>query len=297
MKTSKISATIDELCNLFGNTRQAYYQSIRFKEQQAYELEIVLQLVVKIRIKQPRIGGRKLYKLLKGEFVKHEFKIGRDAFFDILGENNLLIKSRKKRRVITTMSFHWLRKYPNLIVNFTATAANQLWVSDITYIETASAIGYLSLITDAYSRKIVGWYLCETLKAEGSIKALNMALRQEELSETLIHHSDRGIQYCSNDYVKILKNNNITISMTENSAPRENAIAERVNGILKDEWFYDFVLKDLKEARIKLEQVVSIYNAERPHMSIDYLTPEQAHNMQGEIKRSWKNYYKQEKSP
>jgi len=293
---SKISATIAELCNLFGNTRQAYYQGIRFTEHQAYELEIVFQLVIKIRKKQPRIGGRKLYKLLKESFVKHKFKIGRDAFFDILRENNLLIKSRKKRRIITTMSFHWLRKYPNLTVNFTATSSGQLWVSDITYIETATAIGYLSLITDAYSRKIIGWYLSETLKASGSVKALNMALSQEELSEKLIHHSDRGIQYCSNDYVKILRKNNITISMTENSAPRENAVAERVNGILKDEWFYDFVLNDLKEARIKLEEVVAIYNAERPHMSIDYLTPEQAHNMQGEIKRAWKSYYKQGKS-
>ena len=251
--------------------------------------------MLKIRERKPRCGGRKLYKELKNKFILHNIKFGRDAFFDILRSRNLLVKKRKNR-TITTMSFHWLRKYSNLIKDFKATSANQLWVSDITYIETIAQVCYLSLITDGYSRKIVGWHLSSDLKAEGSIKALKMALRQKQVSTELIHHSDRGVQYCSESYVSILKNNNILISMTENGDPRENAIAERVNGILKDEWLIDLVLSDLKEARKVIAETIDIYNTERLHMSIDYLTPEQAHQMQGDIKKWWKSYHKKQES-
>lgn len=291
MKDSHSSATIEELCKLFGKTRQAYYKKLRFKELQQYSTEIILQLVLKIRERKPRCGGKKLYKELEKDFALHGFKVGRDAFFDILREHNLLVKKRKNRTK-TTMSFHWLRKYSNLIKDKNITCANQLWVSDITYIVVASGVLYLSLITDAYSRKIVGWYLSVDLKSYGSFEALKMAIRNENITKELIHHSDRGVQYCSNVYVELLQKNNIFISMTENGDPRENAIAERVNGILKDEWLNDLVLIDLEEARAKIEEIINIYNTERLHLSLDYLTPEQAHQMQGEIKRTWKSYYK-----
>jgi len=251
-------------------------------------------LVHKIRKRKPRCGGKKLFKELENKFTLYDLKLGRDAFFDILRANNLLIRKRKKR-INTTMSFHWLRKYPNLIENWEAITPNQLWVSDITYVETALEVTYLSLITDAYSRKIVGWHLSSNLKAEGSIKALNMALTKEKPKGKLIHHSDRGIQYCSNAYVKILNKKNIKISMTQSGNPKENAIAERVNGILKEEWLNDLVLDDLHDARKKIKNIIKIYNTERLHTSIDYLTPEQAHKKNGKIKRQWKTYYKKRK--
>ena len=295
MKSSHSSATIEELCKLFGKTRQAYYKKLRFKKLQQYSIEIILQLVLKIRKRKPRCGGKKLYKELQKDFTLHKFKIGRDRFFDILREYNLLVKKRKNS-TRTTMSFHWLRKYSNLIKDIEVTSANQLWVSDITYIVIASGVVYLSLITDAYSRKIVGWYLSVDLKTYGSLNALRMAIDNEQPAKGLIHHSDRGVQYCSAAYVEILQQNNILISMTENGDPRENAIAERVNGILKDEWLNDLVLANLTKARAKIEEIINIYNTERLHLSLDYLTPEQAHQMQGEIKRSWKTYYKEQKS-
>ena len=295
MKNKHSSLPVGELCKLFGKSRQAYYQNIRFESDKQYMIEIVLQLVTKIRKRKPRCGGRKLYIELKKDLISLNIKLGRDGLFDILREHEILIKKRKTR-IITTMSFHWLRKYPNLIKNLELTSANQLWVSDITYIETATQIGYLSLITDGYSRKIVGWNLSSSLKAEGAIKALDMALFYEQLAKEMIHHSDRGIQYCSEAYVKKLKQNNISISMTQNGDPRENAIAERVNGILKDEWLNDLVLADLDEAREKIKEIINIYNTERLHMSLDYSTPEQAHQKQGEIKRCWKIYYKKQEN-
>lgn len=292
MRDSDSSVTIDELCKLFDKSRQAYYQNLRFTEQDVFNEEIILQFVSKVRHLKPRCGGRKLHIELKKDFISRGIKVGRDAFFNILRDNNLLIK--KRRTQCTTMSFHKFRKYSNLIKDLEILSSNKLWVSDITYIQTAKEVVYLSLITDAYSRKIVGWYLSDNLTALGSVRALQKAISTEELKSGLIHHSDRGIQYCSNAYVKILKQNNISISMTENSDPRENAIAERINGILKDEWLKDLVLEDLEDAREKIEAIINIYNTNRLHMSIDYLTPEQAHQMSGEIKKCWKSYYKNE---
>jgi len=229
---------------------------------------------------------------LKAEFVKHEFKIGRDAFFDILGENNLLIKSRKKRRVITTMSFHWLRKYPNLIVNFTATAANQLWVSDITYWKIKESFIYISFITDVYSHKIVGFHVAETLETIKALKKALSDLRSESHSQ-LVHHSDRGVQYCSHKYVKLLQDNDVKISMTESGDPLENAVAERINGIIKEEYLQDYMVRNIKEAKQVLKFVVGLYNEERPHNSISNLVPNQVHeNKNIKTERLWKNYYK-----
>jgi putative transposase len=275
---------------LLGYSRQAYYQQKKHSEKESLQHDLLINEVLKIRKIQKRLGGRKLLHMLERFIQEHHISIGRDAFFDLLSERKLLVRKRKRRKPITTFSDHWMRKYPNLIEGFYPTAPNQLWVSDITYIVLVNCFAYLSLITDAYSRKIVGFYLSMDLSAEGCIKALNMALSNNPVLGKLIHHSDRGSQYCCSDYVKILNDIYIKISMTQNGDPKENAIAERVNGILKDE-LLDKVYLDYKQAVKGVAVAISTYNHQRPHGSIDYLTPYEAHFMSGELKRRWKNYY------
>jgi transposase InsO family protein len=275
---------------LLGYSRQAYYQQKKQSEKESLQHDLLINEVLKIRKIQKRLGGRKLFHKLERFIQEHHISIGRDAFFDLLSERKLLVRKRKRRKPITTFSDHWMRKYPNLIEGFFPTAPNQLWVSDITYIVLVNCFAYLSLITDAYSRKIVGFYLSMDLSAEGCIKALNMALNNNPVLGKLIHHSDRGSQYCCSDYVKILNDIYIKISMTQNGDPKENAIAERVNGILKDE-LLDKVYLDYKQAVKGVAVAISTYNHQRPHGSIDYLTPYEAHFRSGELKRRWKNYY------
>ena len=239
----------------------------------------------------PKLGGRKLLELIKPR-LPPELSIGRDSFFDFLRRHGLLV-GKRRRRVKTTYSNHWLRKYPNLIKEFIPIRSSQLLVSDITYIETGAGFVYLNLITDAYSRKIVGWAIGETLEAKYTIEALRMALRQvPKGTEGLIHHSDRGVQYCCGDYVKILNKYQVQISMTENGDPRENAVAERVNGILKDEWLNQMKLKSVEDAIKEIKRIVQIYNNCRPHASLNMKTPEYAHSQSGEFKKHWKTYYK-----
>ena len=252
---------------------------------------MIISFVDNKRVLMPKIGTRKILHLIKKE-LPEEFHIGRDAFFDLLRDNHRLIR-RKRTHVKTTDSNHWLYKYPNLIRNFIASKPNQLWVSDITYIRTKQGFMYLFLITDAYSRKIIGWSLGDTLEAKHAVNALKMALRQLPDSHgELVHHSDRGIQYCSSVYVKLLQKKHIKISMTENGDPLENAIAERVNGILKEEWINDMIINGLKDAERKINKVIITYNSARPHSSLNNMTPEMAHNQSGELKRLWRNYYK-----
>lgn len=239
---------------------------------------------------QPRIGTRKLVVLLQGFIKQHGIKLGRDGLFDLLREHQLLIRKRK-RTVQTTFSKHWYQKYPNLIRQYEPLAPNLLWVSDITYITLADGFAYLSLITDAYSRKIVGYYLSSTLEAIGCINALQMALGGCHDHSQLIHHSDRGVQYCSSNYVDLLKSKQIKISMTENGDPLENALAERVNGILKEE-LLDQKYPDYKTAQQSVAKAIIIYNGLRPHSSCNMLTPQIAHLQAGVLKKHWKNYYK-----
>lgn len=280
-------------CCLLGITRQAYYQHFWNQEASSFEQDLVVSEVRKIRRLQPSIGGRKLYCMLQGFLIEHQIKLGRDALFDLLAAHQLLIRKRK-RRITTTQSYHWFRRYPNLIKNITPLSKNQLWVSDITYYKTTTGFAYISFITDAYSRKIVGHHVANTLEAIHTIKALEMAIKQADSPlNNLIHHSDRGIQYCCNDYVKLLQDNNINISMTENGDPLENAIAERVNGIIKEEFLSHYSPKNHSEIMELLNQSVSIYNTQRPHMSCNMLTPEDVHQNNLPVERVWKNYYKQ----
>ncbi|MBD0289272.1 MAG: IS3 family transposase [Flavisolibacter sp.] len=276
-------------CSLSGYTRQAYYQHIHAIQKEALQAELLIQEVVCIRKTQKKVGARKLLVMMEGFLKTHYITIGRDAFFELLREQGLLIRKTKRSKPQTTWSHHWLKKYSNLVRDFIPTAANQLWVSDITYIHVGASFAYLSLITDAYSRKVVGFYLSEDLSAKGCIAALKMALNDKGAIEKLIHHSDRGVQYCSADYVALLEKRSINISMTQNSDPLENAIAERVNGILKEELLEE-VYASFNEARQAVAIAISTYNYQRLHASIDMLTPAEAHLKTGILKRHWKNY-------
>lgn len=295
MKSNFSHIGLAKLCGWFGITRQAYYQNNWDGISTTIEEDLVIQKVKEIRRNHPRIGTRKLYEMLLPFMLEHQIKMGRDALFAMLSANQMLVR-RRKRRIQTTNSFHWLRKYPNLIRNFSLTAPNQLWVSDITYwkINTGEHL-YISFITDAYSHKIVGYQVADTLEAIESIHALQMALSAlgAESHLNLIHHSDRGIQYCSHAYVKLLQDYNIKISMTENGDPLENAVAERINGIIKDEYLEAYEINCLKDAQELLKEVVELYNNERPHMSISNLTPNHIHFSKTPIKieKLWKNYY------
>jgi len=281
---------LSSLCSLLGYTRQAFYGYQKHRLLQHYQDEIVIQEVLKHRILQPCVGTRKLLIMMKDFAKEHQFDMGRDNFFNLLREHKLLIRKRK-RKAQTTFSKHMFWKYKNLITELKPLSPNLLWVSDITYIGTSDCFSYLSLVTDAYSRRIIGFYLSPTLEAIGPVKALEMAFTDAGDISNLIHHSDRGVQYCCYEYVKILTSKNARISMTENGDPLENALAERINGILKDELLkerYD----DFKKAEISIARAVLTYNSLRPHSSCDMLTPDVAHQREGLLKKHWKSYYK-----
>lgn len=220
----------------------------------------------------PRLGTRKLYHLLKEDFRTHHLKVGRDQLFRILRVNHLLVHPRKSYHK-TTNSKHWLRKHKNLIQNMSIDHPEQVWVADITYIPTKEGHNYLSLITDAYSRKIMGFHLAEDLKTDGPLKALKMALRNRLFNGSIIHHSDRGLQYCSYEYQKLLAENLMSSSMTESYDPYQNAIAERINGILKDEFNLQQGFREHSIAGKVIKESIEIYNTERPHFSCELLTP------------------------
>jgi transposase InsO family protein len=229
--------------------------------------------MVKVERKvQSRVGGRKLHEALQPSFVAADLKIGRDYLFDILREHNMLIKP-KKTTCRTTYSYHRFYTYKNLVKNMTVTRPNQVWVSDITYIRTVSGFCYLALITDMYSRKIVGYDLSDSLELAGCLRALQKALKAARPATGLVHHSDRGFQYCSNQYVDQLKKHGIQISMTEENHCYENAIAERVNGILKDEFYLDQCFYSTGHAYNAAKYAIEIYNSKRLHLSLGYKTP------------------------
>ena len=295
MKTNFSYIGLANLCGWFGVTRQAYYQNSWKAVDISIEEDLILKEVHEIRKYHKRMGTRKLYGKLQSFMLEHQIKMGRDALFDLLSVNHLLVRKRK-RRIQTTQSFHWLRKYPNLIKDFTPTAPNQLWVSDITYWKINESFVYISFITDAYSHKIVGFHVANTLESIETIQALKMAIsgliEKPDNHFQLAHHSDRGVQYCHHKYVKLLQDNNIKISMTESGDPLENAIAERVNGIIKEEYLQDYTVKNIKEAKKVLNFVIKLYNEDRPHNSISNLFPSQVHEENLKTKRLWKNYYK-----
>lgn len=287
---------MENICALFGVTRQAFYDAQKQEQKTSIAHAIVLCLVKELRAIMPMLGTRKILGELAAPLKEHGIKIGRDQLFDLLAFHGLLIR-RRRRMVKTTDSHHWLKKYPNLTKGILLGAPEQLWVSDITYIRTMQGFSYLSLITDAYSRKIVGYELYPTLETIGSLEALKMAVAsRKRKTGRLIHHSDRGIQYCSAAYVEVLNNESIDISMTQSGSPYENALAERMNGILKNEFYPNRVYQNHKEAKKNIAKNVLTYNTRRPHSSLDYLTPDQAHEKSGQLKKRWKNYPRRKKT-
>ena len=292
MKDNYQHVGLSRFCRLLGISRQAYYQHFWTQSSISTEQELVLKEVKRIRSNHRYLGTRKLYEMIQPFLLEHQIKMGRDALFDLLADNKMLVR-RKKRRIYTTNSFHWLKKYPNLIKDFIPNAINQVWVSDITYWKINNNYSYISFVTDAYSHKIVGHHVAETLEALQSVQALKMALsglRGE--ANNLCHHSDRGIQYCSEEYTQLLKEYKIKISMTETGDPLDNAIAERVNGIIKNEYLCNYKVSTIDEARKALDFAIKLYNTERPHMSNGNLTPQQIHTDNIKTERLWKNYYK-----
>ncbi len=285
---------METLCGLLGYSKQAYYKRIGTLGQHHLEESLVIDLVKQKRKIWKKGSGRNLHAALQEDFKRHKIKLGRDKFFEFLGRNQLLIPN-KRRRARTTFSYHHFHKYANLIKGLCPISPNQVIVSDITYIwlEGTQRFSYLFLITDMYPRKILGYCLSEDLKTNSAIKALKMALKNMSCIESSIHHSDRGIQYCSYNYTDLLHEHGILISMTENGDPLENPIAERINRTIKEEFTEEKTLSfsNFEEAKRKIAQYIKFYNEERPHRSIEMLTPAKAYLRTGALTRKWKTYY------
>lgn len=272
-----------------GYSPQAYHKKQKRNVIQLSNEYLILQQIDTIRKQQPRCGGRKLLIMLQPFFAQHNITMGRDIFFDLLKRNKLLVR-KTKRCVFTTNSKHHFHRYPNLVKGFVPLKAHELWVADITYIPLTERFAYLFLITDAYSRKIVGFHVSDDMKVGSATLALKKALAQKPPETIVIHHSDRGIQYCSTEYVALLQQHHSMISMTQNGDPYENAIAERLNGILKGELInrhYDTV----DNASNHIARCITIYNYKRRHSSLNWQIPDDVHKQQGPQIRRWKNYY------
>ncbi len=271
-------------CQLFGYSKQAYFKSLSTRRVRETNSLHIKHAVLEVRAQMPRLGTRKLKYILNNT----DTFISRDKLFDILREEGLLITKRKKYTV-TTNSKHWMRKYPDLRKELNVHRPEQLWVADITYLDTNGTNSYLHLITDAYSKKVVGYALTDNMETSSTLRALKMAIRGRHYPKTiLMHHSDRGLQYCSKLYTEHLRKNGITISMTENGDPYENAVAERINGILKDEFGLGQRIDDIAQARRLTRESINTYNTLRPHLSCQLLTPEQMHRQQKVKVKTWK---------
>ena len=274
------------VCWQLGYSKQAYYKTKKLNLTKLNDQAKVKQRVLSIRATMPRIGTRKLYYLLQEAFKSDGIKMGRDSLFRLLKEEHLLIQ-KKRKYTITTDSKHFMFKHPNLVKELVVKRPEQVWVADITYIPVAKGFNYLHLITDAYSKKIVGYEMCDNMTTISTQKALKMALKGRLYHDKLIHHSDRGLQYCSALYTGLLKENNIDISMTIDGDPYENAVAERVNGILKDEFGLSDPISTPYEAEKMVRQAVEIYNTQRPHLSNHYVTPMKMHEQSQIVPKLW----------
>jgi transposase InsO family protein len=273
----KLPVTISMLCEKVCMSRQNYYKGKRMRKTRTINDELIVSLVRQERALQPRLGGRKLYYLLKPKLEEEGVLIGRDRFFALLARNDLLLEPLPKAPR-TTNSRHTLPIFRNLLATEQLDRSNQGWVSDITYIRTDEGFIYLSLIMDAWSRKIVGYHAADTLETEGCLKALEKALIELPVGSYPIHHSDRGSQYCSHLYTQKLMEHGLKISMTEVLHCYENAQAERVNGILKQEYGLGKSFRNKSQALISVDQAIKLYNTRRPHLSLNYRTPEEVHS-------------------
>jgi transposase InsO family protein len=299
MKECKPGTNLVQLTGLLGFTRQSYYQYFRNQQELKMEHHLILEQVRQLRRDNPAMGTRKLHWLLQDFMQEHQIKMGRDGLFNLLADHYMLIRRRRRRSMLTTDSRHWLKRYPNLIIGLEVVRPDQVWVSDITYLKTKQGYVYISFITDAFSHKIMGYHLADNLETINTIRALQMAieesLAQGKSMEGLIHHSDQGFQYCSSQYVSVLKKYGIKISMSDKGEPLQNSIAERVNGIIKHEYLFFKNLDNKLTSSQSLHEAVHAYNHVRPHLSCSMLTPEKAHQLDQPMKKLWKNYYRKTK--
>jgi putative transposase len=285
------------MCKVFGYSKQAYYKQLHRAENTAAKEETVVGLIERKRTTWKRGSGRNLHKCLEPELASHGVKIGRDKFFELLRKKHLLIRP-KRHSAKTTCSYHHFHKYKNLIQNTVPTRANQVWVSDITYLwlKQQDRFCYLSIITDLYSRKIVGHCVHEDLSVRGCIEALQQAIKNRSDNKPfgLTHHSDRGVQYCCHAYVRMLKKHKVKISMTQSGDPLENPVAERINKTIKEEFTNDRQISfcNVATAKTEIKKFIEFYNVQRPHRSVEWLTPNEAHQRTGELRRVWKTYYR-----
>ena len=262
-------------CRLLGVSRQAIYQKEQRDKVRSQVLEPVIEQVKAWRRSLPKVGTRKLHHLLQDDLKRWDIKLGRDRLFDLLRQHHLLVYPRRQYRK-TTHSKHWMRKSPNIYQQLTITEPEQAFVSDITYVESDEGVHYLSLVTDAGSRKIMGYHLSDDMKAESVSRALKEAISNRRTTKPLIHHSDRGLQYCSAHYREILESNGIASSMTDGYDCYQNALAERVNGILKNE-FLIHKYRTRSDLETVLKESIEAYNTLRPHLSLGMKTPEEVH--------------------
>ena len=282
------------MCSVFGYSKQAYYKQLQQTANTVVKDEIIVGLIKKKREVWKRGSGRNLHQSLKKEFKTHNIKMGRDKFFDLLRNNHLLIKS-KRFRTKTTCSYHHFNRYDNLIENTAPVRPNEIWVADITYLwlKPQDKFCYLSVITDLYSRKIVGHCVHDSLSVQGCIAALKQAIaKRKDKTRTLIHHSDRGVQYCCHSYVELLQKQQIKISMTQTGDPLENAVAERIHKTIKEEFTDDRQINfcNIDEAKSEIKKFITFYNQQRPHRSVQWLTPNEAYQCTGQLQRMWKAY-------
>jgi transposase InsO family protein len=269
-----------------GYSKQSFFKSRRNKQLKCCFEQIVKQKVLAIRQQMPRLGVRKLHYMIKGQLIRENIPMGRDRLFALLRREKLLVMCKRKYTK-TTNSRHWMHKYPDLVKQRKVQGPEQVWVADITYLRVGNDYGYLHLLTDAYSKKIMGYKVSADLSSVHTMDALKQALKQRQYPTRLTHHSDRGLQYCSAGYVQLLTKHDIEISMTQDGSPYDNAIAERVNGILKDEFGLDDHFKDLRQAEAQSTQAITLYNQKRPHMSCSLLTPFKMHNQNKLEVKAW----------
>jgi transposase InsO family protein len=260
-------------------TRQNYYARRRRRQRREADKGLIRQLVEQERQMQPRLGTRKLHKMLSRPLGKADVQIGRDRFFEVMRELDLLLEPLRSETPRTTCSYHYLPVFANLVREREFHEPNEAWAADITYLRTREGFVYLALLTDMRSRKIVGYHCGDTLEALGCVKALEMALENLPKDAHPIHHSDRGIQYCSHEYVNRLRSRGLSISMTEHDHCAENALAERVNGILKSEYSLGAKFETKKQADGAVKQAVHLYNTRRPHLALNYAVPETVHSL------------------
>lgn len=272
----KAGIGVRALCERVGMSRQNYYAARRLRQRRQVDEGLIVELVKRERRLQPRLGGRKLLHLLSSELTEAGVDVGRDWFFEVLAQADLLVVP-KPGTPRTTNSRHSLPVFQNLLEGKVLSAPNEAWVSDLTYIRTEEGMLYAALITDACSRKIVGAHISDSLEAEGCLRALDQALRELPAGKHPIHHSDRGCQYCSHEYVARLKARGLPISMTQIMHCYENAQAERINGILKQEYEMDRTFRTKAQAKAAFEQAVWLYNHRRPHLGLNYRFPADVH--------------------